>query len=774
MAGDKTGLYAVGLNSGVWKTEIDREGNFNAWRQLPQSPRFAHSIAVNPGSPDHIAVGEREGDAIFPAQNNCGLWESFDGGKTFDPANHYNPLDHPCRQDNITQVVNGVVITNKSTVLISTPCGVGRKELFATTFTFAHFTLSPDDQTFSSIAIFKDWIVARTRTSIFLSNDDGKNWDEFIIQLNFPGQNFTQGNTEGIYSVCIFEEPQTKEVFIYLPVTRSPNGPCIGSDDGTNPCTGKTPDPPTCNYSSFIVFNNKLKYWSYQIIRERGLGIGLGGRVFMKSFFSSNVLLKNEVGGNSNLIFCSSQNIFKATRIQLDGTAAWENIANAKICGESKPSNFHSDIWDFLLDPSGWYSYVSNDGGVYYYAMDKRQDEIELDPDNKYLNLNEGLHTQHIHAAFIAGFLGKPPGQERYGYGSQDNGNWKTANTNGIQDWQIGKLGDVNMTEGDEANREFILTATNLQSAELLPFISTPPGAKTGKIVISYNGNNFQFIQTLKSESTPRMLDAVMLTMLPLQYKEDDEFKNVDGPLGTGTGIAIIRNNSFATNPDIDDSEGAGWAIEFNDLPNGAQSFWVAGGHADPTYFVICNQANITLLFKRKKSESKWSPIIMPTDVQILTYLPGFVQHGPLFVNPYNASEIYVSCFDGVYHGLFNTGSWTINRDDVLTNFLTDNARFDIAGIFPGGNGRNVVWSNQSSLNSMYALSWLSFNRFNTQQVVASSPFTGVFFKEGKNDWKDLSRVLPKPFTPVSSVHINNQGIYVTTEGRGMFKITNY
>src|SRR5437762_2444760 len=34
MAGDKNGLYAIGLNSGVWKTEIDNAGLFNKWRQL--------------------------------------------------------------------------------------------------------------------------------------------------------------------------------------------------------------------------------------------------------------------------------------------------------------------------------------------------------------------------------------------------------------------------------------------------------------------------------------------------------------------------------------------------------------------------------------------------------------------------------------------------------------------------------------------------------------------------------------------------------------------
>lgn len=786
MAGDKNGLYAIGLNSGVWKTEINENGSFNQWRQLAQSPRYAHSIAVDPNTPDHIAVGEREGDGIDTAQNNCGLWESYDGGKTFPQKNYFNPLTHPCRQDNLTQVVNGVIITNKSTTIITTPCGIGRKEYFEPTFTYAHFTTSQDDQTFTGIAVFKDWIVARTKTSIFISNDDGKNWNEHVIQFNFrfniKNQNFTQSDREGIYSVSIMQEPQTNNVFVYLPVTRNPNGPCIAPDKGIDSCTGIQSSPPSCNYSSLLVFDNNAQQWNYQIIRERGLGTGLGGRVFMKSFYSKNTNLQNQVGGNTNLIYSTSQNFFRATNINADGTAVWQNIANANTCGEPKPSNFHSDIWDFLLDPLGWYSWISSDGGVYYFAMDTKQTTIGLNSENKYINLNSGLHTQHIHEAFVAGYLGDRLEDEHYGYGTQDNGGWKNVTTDNISNWKsIDGTTDVNIIEGDQGNTQFILTARNLQSAVLAglqsPGSSPPSGAKLGPITISNisnNANSFQFIQTLNSENPNLMLDALMLTTLPMKYEKDKQVFNVPGELGSKTGTVIIRNTSFATNPDINLSLGSGWNIEFSDLPNGLQAFWVSGGHTDPTYFLICNQSNNTVIYKRKKSESLWTVLNMPAGVQIIPYAAGRVQHGPVFVNPYNPYEIYVSCKDGVYHGYIAVGGWIFSKDVDLTNLISGNGKYPIDKTFTGGNGANVTWSNQSSGNAMYPVSWISFNRYHPDQVVASSPFTGVFFKDGTKTWRDLSNVLPKPFTPVSAVNINNQGIYVTTEGRGIFKIVNY
>ena len=749
MAGDsRDGLYAIGLNSGVWKTNT-----YNKWSQLPQSPRYAHCIAVDPNFPDHIAVGERDGDGIFTAQNNCGLWESYDGGKTFEQKYYFNPLMGPCRQDNRTQVVNGVVITNKSTTLITTPCGIGRKGYFEPTFTYPNITYSIEDLPFTSIAVFKDWIVARTKSTIYISNDDGKSWEHHVIQLNFKDQKFTQDYEEargGKYSVAIVQLPQSNDVFVYVPVTRNPNDPG--------------------NYGSCLIFNNQGKYWNYQIIKQAGLGLAVGGRVFMKSFLSRNQRLEDAVGGNTNLIYCATEDIVKAKQINTDGTVIWESIAHVP-----GTSNFHTDIWDFLIDPFGSYAWVSGDGGVFNYALNNKEATISLNANNQYVNQNDGLHTQHIHEAFVTANL---QGMERYGYATTDNDAWKReALLNGNLSWSdIGGMGDANWVAGDQGNPRLMLAARHFKNAVLtgLQDVGTIAGAKLGPLTINNaKANSFQFIQTLTNENPPPLLDAVMLTTLPLQYEKDKVLINVPNDLGQKSGTAIIRNPAFAANPDINLSMGVGWQIEFNDLPKGTQAFWVSGGHIDPTYYLLCNQLDTTVLYKRKKSESSWTKLTGLDKVEIISYAAGQVQHGPVFVNPYDPTVIYVSCKDGIYHSFNAIGGVLFEKVTLLTNLVSGNGKYPIDRTFSGSNDIHVSHANQSVLNAMYPLSWISFNRYNSKQVVASSPFTGVFFKDGSKSWKDFSYLLPKPFTPISSVNINNHGIYITTEGRGMFLILN-
>src|SRR5437762_943136 len=57
LAGSQSGLYAVSLNAGVWKSV-----NGGAWTQLSNSPPRAYSIAADPQNGLHLAVGERDGD----------------------------------------------------------------------------------------------------------------------------------------------------------------------------------------------------------------------------------------------------------------------------------------------------------------------------------------------------------------------------------------------------------------------------------------------------------------------------------------------------------------------------------------------------------------------------------------------------------------------------------------------------------------------------------------------------------------------------------------
>jgi hypothetical protein len=104
-----------------------------------------------------------------------------------------------------------------------------------------------------------------------------------------------------------------------------------------------------------------------------------------------------------------------------------------------------------------------------------------------------------------------------------------------------------------------------------------------------------------------------------------------------------------------------------------------------------------------------------------------------------------------------------------LTNYISGNGKYPITGSFSGGRGGvgefNILGSRA---NPMGPVSSMAFSSENPQMVVCSSPFTGVFIKNETTGWKDLSYLLPKPYTPVSSVAIAQNGIYVATEGRGL------
>jgi hypothetical protein len=759
IAGDKNGLYAIALNSGVWKTEINTAMSFNRWRQLPQSPRYAHCIAVDPVLPDHLVVGEREGDGSTVAQNSSGLWESFDGGKTFAQTAYFDPLSIACRQGITSQVVNGAVITNQSTVIITTPCRIARKPLFASTF--SHSVTTPTGDEFTAIAYFDPWIVARTRRSIFVSNDDGQTWSEHAIQFSFHGQQFTQPQREGLHSVAVLVNPVDGTPFVYLPATRTPNEKCL-----------KGESTPTCNYGSYLVFHMTRQSWSFDHVTERGLGTGLGGMVFMKAFHSPNENLRNALGGRTNLIYCMAQNIFRAQRIDELGRVTWENIANADVGGEPEPSGFHSDIWDFHIDPLGWYAWVGTDGGVHYTVMPKDQKSIELNLNQSYLGLNEGLHTQHVHEGFVAGYTGNKM-EEHYGYATQDNSGWWNATVNSIDNWQSNHLGDANKIRGDQGNRNVVIMYRHLQSASLHTFVTTP-GVQPSPITIAYNGSNFQCIQTLQDEAIPPFLDVVMLTTLPITYNVNGMQVPVPGPLGSATGTVILRNRAFASGPDINLSQGSGWEIAFNDLPAGTEAFWVSGGHDNPAYFVLARVSGVLQLFYRRQNDPSWQTIALPAGVSLAEYNIDVVQNGPVWVNPYRTHEMYLVCSDGIYKGTIGIGGWIFNQETQLTNLLSDSGKYPLGQWFGGGNDAHVCKANQSELNAMYVLSSLAFNRFAPDEKVAASPYTGVFYQKGNGLWRNFSNVLPKPFTPVSSVNITPQGIYGTTEGRGIFKIVNY
>jgi FG-GAP-like repeat len=757
VAGDKNGLYAVSLNAGIWKCEIDNNFVFSKWRQLNNSPRYTGIVAVDPQLPEHIVAGEREGDALF-ANNKCGLWESFDGGKSFLESNYFNS-SNICPPGNRSHAITGIIISNTSTIIASTPCGLIRKPAFGT------FTKVVDGD-FKAIAIYQDWMVARTATSIFVSNDDGKTWGtpqtiKTSFKVNRPNstpitESFILDNTpftgipEGLFSVAIIKSGTN--VFVYVPA----------HDVSSN----------LASLLSFKVGNN---IWNFQK-SNTNLGTGLGGRFFVKSYYLNVNTLNEEVGGKSQLTLCAGQDILKARSISATGAVDWDVFASSFASGNS-PHKFHSDLWDFHIDPLGWFVWASNDGGVYYASLDRtNSDRLKnLSGSTSWKNLNTGLHTQHIHS--VVANAASPIAN--ISYCTSDNDAWKISlNTNfpNLKNWQlIGGLGDVNQSYSDAGYMNF---AYNVRQplggcvTKLDDFGTSPSGSNTGCGDLSQNmfgapgHQNFQFIQTLAGEAVSPYLDALMLVNLPVTFGSGSLVLGELGSSHTGNNPVLIRNKEFARHPSTISSNAAGWSLVFSDLPPDTKGFWVSGGHTDPTFFIIHVVSGARVISKKKLSGSVWTR--MPDPPSPISDLANF---GPLFVNPYDPTMIYAVCANGIY--VFNAATNRFILDAELTNLVTDAGKYRTDATFGGGQGLpNSIIGTRAV--GMCPLSSMAFNRSTPNKIVCSSPFTGVFYKNVSQPWKSLSYLLPRPYTPISSVTISNDNIFIATEGRGLLMIGNF
>jgi hypothetical protein len=247
----------------------------------------------------------------------------------------------------------------------------------------------------------------------------------------------------------------------------------------------------------------------------------------------------------------------------------------------------------------------------------------------------------------------------------------------------------------------------------------------------------------------------------------------------------ILRNQQFLANSDIGYSKGKDWQIVANNLPEGTYRFWVSNGHSKTVLFVLALQSGQQKLY-RSASPIRRSQSIQPTqwpqlnvqgnllepepfpDSQILTG----ATLGPVFVNPYNPTQLYVLTTLGVMYS--NTGGFDFSLDQSLTNLLNGNGTYKMTGNFTGDFSSHVDFDNSYVSASMGTLSALSFNRQKPNERVAASPFTGVFYSAGNSVWTDLSGYLPTPRTSISDVAIVGDDLYIATEGRGLLRMEQF
>jgi len=737
LAGNQAALYAVTLDAGVAKSV-----NGGPWKRLSNSPRYAYSITVDPNNNAHVAVGERASDLANPSTLNqsylTGVWESLDAGQTWKLA--YIPLTEP---NCLPGAVPALTFTPKSSLVIATSCGIGWRSATGASFQLVANTVVLGQITSVVASETKVW--ARTQSQLLISVDDGQTWTIKPIPAAFTFPSRGDANS-------------------------------LAAFDGAAYMTCcKVAQPPCGNFDKLLIYNAGTDQFALQPdlydstgkIPQMGCdGTGLGGSRFVRSF---------QVEGNriihpqSFLFYGSGQEVYEATTINPDFTiAGWTRPLGATCGGCTNQDRVHSDLWDFLLSPDRSTEWASDDGGVY------KRTTANGSTWTAWTQQDSGLHTHHVHT--LTAMRSEPSGRGNLIYATSDNGGWSW---NGATGWQgEGDVGDANWTIGDAGNATVAIVARNATDAEIVSFgTNLPNGLQLQPITISYDlpadgPVDFNVIQSLWGDiRDPLSMDAVMLANLPLHYEDSSQSTHtVPGALGNpppagSLNLVLLRNTNLVANPDINISQGAGWSIIASNLPAGTAKFWVSGGHAKPTFFVYAVQSAAGHLFKGTSNLASWTEVTVPGNM-----LAGSATYGPVFVNPYNPLQIYVLTDGGVR--VSQDGGQTFVLDSVLTNLITANGIYPLTGKFSGGDSFGVRIATRAVL--LGTLADMDFRRDDPRLAVAASAFSGAMFKDKAGKWHDLTPLLQKPLSSVSSVRIDCDAIYVSTEGGGTTQISNY
>ena len=366
LAGDESILYAVTLDAGIATSVLG-----GPWTRIPNSPRYAYSLAIDPKYIPHLVVGERKGDAIDPHQDGNGLWETTNNGQIWTRT--LDPLTQGCP----TQDIPAVVFTPADTLIVATTCGIARREANATTFTFP--STAKSFGAINAVVVSDLMVWARTDGELLWSLDDGKDWTAKAIPPTFtfpsPGDRFSLAAFDGT---------------AYMTCCKVMKDGCQLSDESL-----------VGNWNQLLIYNvaKDQLFLQPQLLVSPvanpptsqlgcdGTGGGnVGGTRFVRTFEIAGIGLQK----TQRLFYGSGQEIYEAASLDSLGEATqWTRALGSLICGTcAKPDQVHSDFWDFLLTPDAQTEFISNDGGVYSRSL-------KGTAWNSWTLRDNGLHTQH-------------------------------------------------------------------------------------------------------------------------------------------------------------------------------------------------------------------------------------------------------------------------------------------------------------------------------------------------------------------------------------------
>ncbi len=802
IVGTDDALFAVPKTGGVW-----RSVNGGPWQHLPTSPPRAFSIAIDPVNTSHLIVGERDDDTSDPRLGRSGLWESFDFGNSWQYV--YDPAAATG-----SQALPAVMFSpTTSATLFATSIGVGRMDR-RTGAAIPDVTFGrrdPNDPQcggaggpvalgrVTALAVGETRVWARTASELFFSDDDGRTWHCRMLPplVDVPGftnvrpdYNTASAGANDNASLAAFDDM----AFVIF------QADALG------------------NRSPILMFDvaSATTPWVAAVTGDND-GRGLNGRRFVKTgvinALSCSRFANRAIGTGRQVIYGSGQGLQQATALGVDRRIVWGPVVISQGGDEgATKAPIHSDLWDFLLPrnycpPQNASVFVATDGGVFRGkpapSGDARLSSLEWE------TRSDGLHVHTAQDVIIVDATTAPPpvlGQpiipvSHIVYPTQDNGGWWRMADGRWRSTDLGILGDSNFVIGDQA-----LAAAAIWR-ELLPgrAILTKLGDDETPITLNRDQQAFdrpktiQAVQSLAAETpSASSLDVVMLVQLPLKNSSGDAF---DGALGTGAARnALIRNSNFNANPDGPAALFKDWSIVSDALPAGAQRVWVSGGHAVPEYFLYTDGTNPTCANGLWRFQWTGTNPVTATRawrcvVQGLVEVAGgpvdVGQHGPAFVNPYDADIAIVAAGTPNLLRLTTDGGAHFCDLPVLSALVTDSGRYPIAGVF----SPRPRFDDLGSRFHGYPFSvpsQIAFNRFKPQELLVASPYTGLYVGELSTTvrgpsrrtncgdpnwrepaWKDASSALPSSRAYISGAVFAGDNAVLSTAGRGVYAVSN-
>lgn len=772
IAGTERTLFAVSLNAGVWT-----ESNGGAWRQLSKSPAQAQTIAVDPNDESHVLVGERAGFSTSENLNQAGLWETFDGGGTWQYV--FNPLTANCLTQ--TQEITSVAFDGLSNAFAGTACGVAYRnagDVANGVFAMMSGAGAPTG-TITAVATAsnghkKPWVWARTVDTFFLYLEDTGTWTQTAITTAVGGDKVIRGQIGDDSALAAGGSKA------YTVVSVDQIRPA-----GANPSTCPATTLPINAVLTLDADSPAPSNWSLSIL-QGGSGTGLGGRRFIRAF--------ERTGDQTKLLVGTGQNVFLGTdaNFSLTWLQVAETLWSPTGCDHyslTKISDMHTDIWDARLgtdaDPSYW---IAGDGGVYRGLL-----SLAVAAPNgespAYVQQNEGLHTHSIHSVSIV--KDAAHGDARLIYSTSDNGSWaRDVRSAGVYPWvNLGGLGDSNATYSDAAGPAHAISYLNqnnamfyryLDAADLCHQQSNPtrPLCSGGLFTLTNNAPgtgtdaNYEFINLIQTPAwdTP----SSSLDVAALVQQQDST-------------LALMRATDFSLSPSVPNPLNTDstnlppllsptWVTVDSKLPaTGATRVWTTGGHGATEYFLYIGGSAPALWHRDQKGN--WSSL----NASIVdTLIPSYEgASGPAFVDPYVSGRMFVLTASGVRYAA--SGAQTFDQDPVLTALISASGTYPMSGNFPGARDPLSHFDHVDDHNNptgsraitLASLGHVAFDRNNPNHFVAVAPFVGAFYWRN-GVWYDLTPLLPTPMPAISSAAITEKYIYLSTEGRGLFEILNY